>query len=401
MYLSRLELTNFRNYTRLELELSARVHLFQGENAQGKTNLLEVIYYLATTKSPLASSDRQLMSWSADQELLPHTEIDARFVRGQEERTLAFTLVKEPGAQGGNGEDVFKRQLRSNGVARRAIDIIGQLNAVLFLPEDIHLVAGSPGERRRYLDATLCQVDAVYCRTLSRYNRVLRQRNALLKRLREGAAERSELSYWDEQLVGLGGAVLARRLGALAALGAQANAMQQALTDGGERLELVYQNSLDDVSPAEGGDTQTGTESAKRLAERFGRALLAVRRQEIARAVTTLGPHRDDVRFMINGVDATIYGSRGQQRTAALALKLAEVDLMRHETGEMPVLLLDDVLSELDRKRSHLLLQTIQQADQVLITTTDLAHYEPGFLAQAALWHVAQGQVTAVEPMDR
>jgi DNA replication and repair protein RecF len=390
MYVSHLSLTEFRNYARLELELPARIHLFQGENAQGKTNLLEAIYYLATTKSPLASLDRELMRWEADEDVLPHSYVVGRFVRRQQERTLEVTLVKEP-APNGDGESVFRRQIKLDGVVRRAIDVVGQLNVVLFLPEDIDLVGGAPGGRRRYLDVLLCQIDPVYCRTLSRYNRVLAQRNALLKQMREGAVGQAELPYWDEQLSTLGAVVLSRRHEACVALAEHAASYQRQLTAGREALALRYESSAAAVAMGIAASHDTTAEAQKDI---LAQALKRSLRDDRGRGVTQVGPHRDDLRFEINGHNATTYGSRGQQRTVALALKLAEVELMAARVGEPPVLLLDDVVSELDRLRSDCLVEALDRAEQVLLTTTDLHHLPPAFRERGQIWHVEGGTVS-------
>jgi DNA replication and repair protein RecF len=396
MYLKHLSLTNFRNYTRLELDLPARLYVLQGENAQGKTNLLEAIYYLATTRSPLSGADRQLMHWEAEREVIPHAYVEGTYHRAGEDHRIQMALVKEraPGAAEEEAS-VFRRQIRLDGVVRQAWDVVGKLNVVLFLPEDIALVAGSPGERRHYLDVTLCQLDAVYCRTLARYNRVVTQRNALLHRIRAGEAAAGELAYWDEQLASLGAFVLERRLWAVRELEAHLATLQPALTGGQEQLTLVYQDSV----AVRSEDAAEGGAVARERA--FLSALRQARREELARAVTVLGPHRDDLRFLINGVDAQVYGSRGQQRTVAVALKLAEVALMESQCGETPVLLLDDVISELDQRRTGFLLQTIARAQQVLITTTDLHFYGRGFLAEASLWRVAAGVVTPLGLTER
>lgn len=395
MHLHHLSLTNFRNYARLELELPARIIVLQGENAQGKTNLLEAIYYLATTKSPLASAERQLIAWAAEAEVIPYARVAGAFHSRGREHSIEITLVREP--VNGAAESLLRRQILLDGAARRALDVVGTLQVVLFLPEDIALVSGAPAERRHYLDVMLCQLDPLYCRSLSRYGRILTQRNALLKQIREGEARASELAYWDEQLGQMGGYVLARRLWAIAKLGQEVAAIHPALTGGSERLDLEYENSLLAVEaqgreePAIEQGTDWSAEAAAPWQEIFRQALQKVRRVEIARSMTLVGPHRDDVRFKINGADATIYGSRGQQRTVALALKLAEVALMAEQTGEMPVLLLDDVLSELDRQRALFLLQTVSRAQQAILTTTDLHGYAPAFLEQAILWRVVAG----------
>jgi len=410
MYLRHISLTYFRNYARLELELPARVNVLQGGNAQGKTNLLEAVYYLATTRSPLAASDRQLIHWDAEQEVIPYARAGASFVRAGHERSLEVTLAKE--AQNADEPDVtlsarstLRRQIRVDGVPRRAIDAVGQLVVVLFLPDDISLVAGAPGGRRRYLDITLCQVDPVYCRSLARYNRILAQRNALLRQVRERLASPQALTVWDEQLAALGAYVLGRRLWVVRCLAEHVAAIHPELTGGEEALTLAYEDSLGVhrtngsleamLGPASGGLSEAA--DAEMWQGVLRRGLDAARREDIARAVTTVGPHRDDLRFRINGVDATIYGSRGQQRTVALALKLAEVQVMEEHTGEAPVLLLDDVVSELDRDRSRYLLGSVARAQQVLLTTTDLGLLSADFLADACLWHVERGTVARTD----
>lgn len=400
MYVTHLSLTNYRNYTRLELDLQPRVHIFQGENAQGKTNLLEAIYYLATTKSPLASSDRQLIRLDAAASdpvsaLIPYAQARVSFVRAGEEHTIEARLAVERQEDEANSAASCRRQLLLDGVPRRAFDVLGRLNAVLFLPQDIGLVAGAPSERRRYLDVMLCQIDPVYCRALARYNRVMAQRNALLRQIRERQASPGELDYWDEQLTTQGAGVISRRLWAVIELGREAAQVQTSLTGGAERLDLRYQDTVGERLEAHSGDGGPDTSlPADELAERYRRALRTARAEETARGVTVVGPHRDDLRFLLNGVDATIYGSRGQQRTVTLALKLAEVRVIQSETGDEPVLLLDDVVSELDQTRCELLFQVVNRAQQVFMTTTYLDHYAPDFVKASALWRIASGAVS-------
>lgn len=388
MHLTRLALTNFRNYARLEVHLSARIHLLEGENAQGKTNFLEAIYYLATTRSPLAGSDRELVAWAAREEVIPYARLSAAYIRAGEEHTTEMALALERQSGEPLEKAVFRRQIWLDGVPKRAMDVVGRLLVVLFLPEDIALVAGSPGERRRYLDITLCQTDPAYCRALARYNRVLTQRNALLRALRERQAQRGELTYWDDELSKLGALILARRLKGVRALEGFVQPVHDALTGGQERLCLHYVSTV----PLPGDLPEEA-----HLTEALRAALERARSEEIARAVTTIGPHRDDLRLLTDGIDMTIYGSRGQQRTAALALKLGEMAYMREASGEFPVLLLDDVASELDEQRRRFLLEAIREAPQVIITTTSLKDYPPDFCASAVRWRVVRGSLTPLE----
>lgn len=384
MRLTHLALHNFRNYVRLDLDLRSGVTVLLGDNAQGKTNLLEAIYYLATSRSPQAGADRELVNWLAtEQEPLPYARLVGRVARDAGEMAIEITLTQ----QGNNGTR-YRKQIRLNGVAKRAMDLLGQLNVVLFVPEDIALVFGSPSRRRRYLDATLCQIDPPYCRALSRYNQIVTQRNALLRDLRERGGDPAQLTFWNERLVEHGAYLVARRREALAALGKLARAVHNELTDGVEQLHLRYEPSVE----------LDGQASADAIGEAFQAQLQTLCRREIAAGVTLVGPHRDEVRFLINDMDAGVYGSRGQQRTAALALKLAEVDLMQHETGECPVLLLDDVLSELDAHRRSFLLHALDDGpQQAIVTTTDL-HVLPGtFLQRCQLWRVEMGCLRVVE----
>lgn len=395
MYLTHLSLTHFRNYARLEVDLQARLHVLRGDNAQGKTNLLESIYFLATTRSPLSTYDRELIGWSAEAEPIPHAHAEATFVRRGDEHRVEIVLVNEPPGQPGE-PPTFRRRIRVDGVPRRAIDAVGQLNVSLFLPEDINLVAGPPAGRRRYLDVTLCQVDPLYCRTLSRYNRVVTQRNALLRQAREGHTNRLEMESWDAELARLGAYVLDRRRRAVEELEWAAAEAHAALTGGRERLALDYRSTV--AESAEGDSAAELPEGREAVSQQFALALRRVRGEEAARGVTVVGPHRDDLRFPINGHDATTYGSRGQQRTVALSLKLAEVAFMEAATGETPVLLLDDVMSELDRKRSHRVLEMASRAQQVFLTTTELEHLEPAFLASAVVWEVEEGTLRPLDP---
>jgi DNA replication and repair protein RecF len=369
----------------LDLDLPTGVTVLLGDNAQGKTNLLEAIYYLATSRSPHAGADYEVVNWlAAEDEPLPYARLVGEVARSARELTIEITLT-----QRANNEKHYRKEIRLNGVSKRAMDLLGHLNVVLFLPEDISLVSGSPGGRRRYLDVTLCQIDPPYCRSLSRYNKIVSQRNALLRDLRERGGDSSQLVFWDEQLVEHGAYLIARRRQALVALDELTHAVHSELTDGGERLHLRYEPSAD----------IGGLETLTEVEEGFQAQLLALRQREVSAGMTLIGPHRDDVCFLIDDVDAGVYGSRGQQRTAALALKLAEVELMHRDTGEYPVLLLDDVLSELDGHRRRFLLTYLDDApQQAIITTTDLKALPEMFLRRCQLWRIQLGRLSEVVP---
>lgn len=401
MQLTHLALTNFRNYTRLELNLAERLTVFQGSNAQGKTNLLEAIHLLATGRSPRAAAERELINWLALESPLPYARLVGQIGAGRDAQQLELVLeLARNGAAGGNGP-VVRKQVRINGAPKRGLDLIGHLRVVLFLPEDVSLVAGAPAERRRYLDIALCQIDPAYCRGLAEYNKGLAQRNALLKRLRDEGGDVRQLDFWDEQLAGHGGTLLHRRATAVQALDRSAAERQRDLTGGAERLRLSYLPSPDpgrllanrlEASEVAAAYAET---SRNRIAERLAAQLRATHHRDIASGTSLLGPHRDDLAFSVEARDLRAFGSRGQQRTAALALKLAEVQMMREVTGDSPLLLLDDVMSELDELRRRTLLDALAGVNQALVTTTDWADFTPELLAQAQRLQVTAGRVLA------
>lgn len=385
MRLTHLSLHNFRNYVRLDLDLEPGVTVLVGNNAQGKTNLLEAVFYLATSRSPHAGADREIVNWLAtQQEPLPYTRLVGRVARSSGDLGIEITLFQQE-----NNDDRYRKQIRINGVARRAMDLLGQLNVVLFLPQDIDLVSGSPGGRRRYLDVTLCQVAPDYCRALSRYNQILSQRNALLRDLRErGGSSPEQMAFWDGQLVEHGTRLVAGRRDAIEGLGTLAHQVHRDLTSAEERLQVSYEPSLEIA----------GCETAPQIEAAFREQLASLRQREMAAGMTLIGPHRDDVRFAVDDMDAGVYGSRGQQRTIALALKLAEVEFMNRRTGEQPVLLLDDVLSELDAHRRAFLMHALENGpQQSLLTTTDLRALPPTFLQRCGLWRVEMGRLKEIE----
>jgi DNA replication and repair protein RecF len=405
MHIRHLSLTNFRNYGRLEVELTPGATLLYGANAQGKTNLLEAVYYLATTRSQNATMDNQLLNWEADvaEEPVVVGRLVARISSQEEERLLEMRLIRE---QQGN-QASFRREALVDRRKVRLMDLLGNLRVVLFLPQDVQLVTGAPVDRRRYLDITLCQTDPIYCRTLSRYNKVLEQRNATLRRIVEEGRGRDVLPVFTEKLVALGGVIFAKRASFVAALAQEAQRIHyEELTDGRETLRLHYLPQLYGASYINGRDAMTEqvkwaewleTASSNQAAERFAEALAEALETDLARGRTTLGPQRDDWTFLVNARDLGSFGSRGQQRTAILALKMAEITWMASETGETPVLLLDEVVAELDERRRALLLNTIQQGTQAILTATDPAMFTDDFLQQAVIMEVKGGQIVKQE----
>jgi DNA replication and repair protein RecF len=408
MRLHRLTLTHFRNYRHLDLAFEGPVTLLQGQNAQGKTNLLEAIFFLATSKPVHAQTEREVVGWGASEEPIPYARLTAQAESGGRPTELEIVLTAR-----GDGVN-FTKQIKINGAARRSMDLVGVLRAVLFLPEDIRLIDGGPGERRRFLDIALCQIDRTYCRALSAYQQVLVQRNSLLKNLREqelpanAPVVATQLGFWDEKLVQHGAAVVARRNNFVQELAVAAQARHAELSGGRETLTLHYAPSFNpgNYTPTayeflRGGaplDEHPGVLENGEVARCYLAKLESRRSRELAAGNTLYGPHRDDLRLLTNGRDLRLYGSRGQQRSAALALKLAELLMMTQVTGEAPLLLLDDVMSELDAQRRSTLLAVLEGVPQAIISTTDWDDFTPELRDRAQCLHVTAGAVQEVTP---
>lgn len=399
MHIEHLSLTNFRNYARLELSMPVGAPIvLHGANAQGKTSLLEAIYYLATAKSPYTAADRQLIHWRVEEDPIPFARLagEIRSKRAPLTR-VEITLMME---RNGDGIGRFRKTIKVNGVDKRVMDIVGLLNVVLFLPQDLTLVEGTPADRRRFMDNTLGQVDAAYLQALDTYERVLPQRNALLRRIAEKQASPRELQYWDDQIVQVGSVLIAGRQRFLRELEVNAQRAHHDLTGKLETLTLRYQPSF---APTFNGDGQLSFDTLgldlhrdldpDQIAPQFADRLKAEQAESIARGVTLSGPHRDELRLFINERDVGLYGSRGQSRTAVMALKLAELAWMRERFDEWPVLLLDEVVAELDAQRRAYLLSRIDGATQTLATTTELDIFTEDFLARAAVWRVTEGRI--------
>ncbi|RMH00646.1 MAG: DNA replication/repair protein RecF [Chloroflexi bacterium] len=406
MHIRHLSLTNFRNYGRLELDLPLGPILLHGDNAQGKTNLLEAIYYLATTRSPHADQDAQLINWIAAQSEEPIVvcRLVADVAAAAEKRQIEMRLIQEVNLSGRNGGRTFRREALVNRRKVRLMDLLGKLQVVQFLPEDMQLVTGPPGNRRRYMDITLCQIDPIYCRQLSQYNKILEQRNALLRRLAEGRGKRDVLPIFTEKLIKLGSEIFRRRAMFLANLARETHRIHyEELTEGKETVRLGYLPRLqenggrraDELIALEqlGEWLQSHVDDADAVQARFEQALAAALPTDMVRCTTSVGPHRDDWRFWINGRNLASYGSRGQQRSAILALKLAEIHWMTKISNETPVLLLDEVVAELDEHRRALLLTYIKELHQALLTATDPGMFTKDFLRQATTMAVENGRV--------
>lgn len=389
MHVTQLSLRDFRNYRRLDLQLSPGTTLLYGPNAAGKTSVLEALFYLATTRSPRISADRELVRWDAVGEagVTPFARVAAEVQRLSGKVRLEV-IVQRRADDEGQLTNTSQKLVRIDKRAARAIDLVGQLRVVLFTPADLTLVDGPPSERRRYLDITLSQLDPHYVRTLAQYQKLAQQRNSLLRAWRERRrpprAVDDELGYWDQELAAAGGYVLAERLRAVAELNTIAGPLFQAISGGETPLLIEYLPSL-----ALGEIRDAGG-----LAQRLAQELRATRRDELARGQTLIGPHRDDLVFTVGGVNLGRYGSRGQQRSVTLALKLGEAELMRARSGDTPVLLLDDLLSELDaQRRAHMLAAIGRPGQQTLLSATDLSDFGADFLAGITRARVEGGQI--------
>lgn len=362
MFLRSLALESFRNYAHLELRFDRHKVIFLGDNAQGKTNLLEAITLIATGVSPFAGKEQELIRWQAE----------SAIVRTVVERELGPTSIDLLFKTNG------RRAIRVNGLyQKRVSDLLGRVMVVLFAANDLQLVKGSPGERRRYLDRILVQLVPTYYQALHHYNRVLAQRNNVLRQMGDGASS-DQLAIWDEQLASYGAQLYQKRAELVTKLVPRAVKWHEAIALGHEGLGMRL---LPSVAPG------------SNWGESFLQALGEHRAKELARGQTLVGPHRDDLELLIDGHDARAFASQGQQRTIVLALKLAELDLFRQEAGEPPVLLLDDVLAELDIRRQNALLAAIGSDVQTFVTSTHLSDFTAAWIDESAIYSVNKGTV--------
>ncbi len=389
MHLTRLSLTNFRNYGRQTLDLAPGPVLLLGENAQGKTNLLEAMFLLATGRSERVAIDGDFIAWGVRDDPQPFAQVGGRAMRGSGALAVEVTIA---GRAGAHGNLIASKRFKLNGVPKRASDVVGAILAVLFTTDDMELVKGAPSGRRRYLDVMLSQADHRYLRALQRYMKVVAQRNALLKRIGEGSSRRDELAYWDEEMARDGAAILAGRAAALRQIALHAADAHARLSGERELLGVTYEPRFADAwTPGRIAAGDPG-EIASALLDR----LQATHARDIAAGVTLTGPHRDDFALTLGGESAASFASRGQQRTAALALRLAEARFLHDASGEQPILLLDDVLSELDEYRRASVLAAIE-ADQIFITSPDRDRFPADLIRDAQVWQVTAGAAIRVE----
>ncbi len=361
MFVKQLRLKNFRNYEQLDMEFGPRVNILTGDNAQGKTNILEALYFCAYGRSHRTSKDSEMFGFGSS---FTGIQADVRRERTDKKINIAF--------QGG------KKYIEINGrKIVRIQDLLGNLNVVMFSPEDLKVVKETPGIRRRFLDMEICALDRIYYHDLVDYNRILSERNNLLKMKN---ADLTVLDVYDDQLSQAGGKVSSRRMEYLRALSREASGIHKSITSDRENIEFIYRPSW---------------KNEGNIREGILTSLRDTRRNDIMRQTTSSGPHRDDFSILINGTDARHFGSQGQQRTAILTLKFASLGIIRKTTGEYPLLLLDDVLSELDVSRQNYILSSIEGI-QTIITMTGYENIESRLLEDAKIFRVIKGSAGEV-----
>ncbi|KGX93670.1 recombinase F [Pontibacillus halophilus JSM 076056 = DSM 19796] len=371
MRIDELALRHYRNYEELHLTFDDRVNVIIGENAQGKTNLMEAIYVLAFSKSHRTPRDKELIKWDEE-----YAKIKGAVHKRNRRLPMEIVVSKK-------GKKAKLNHLEQ----KRLSDYIGALNVVMFAPEDLNLVKGNPQVRRRFIDMEIGQIQPTYIYHLGQYQKVLKQRNSLLKdmqRNRHAQPDRTMLHILTEQLVEHAAVITSKRFTFMQLLRNWATPIHEGISRGLERLEIGYQATADVSEDMD----------LSKMIEVYTNKFQDIENKEIERGTSLSGPHRDDLVLYVNGKDVQTYGSQGQQRTTALSLKLAEIELIKSEVGEYPILLLDDVLSELDDHRQSHLLHTIQGKVQTFVSTTSVDGIEHETLKQADLFYVTEGKVT-------
>ena len=372
MKLTNLQLQNFRNYESVQLEFTDGVHVFIGENAQGKTNLMESIYALAMTKSHRTTNDKELIGWNKE----------FATIKGTVEKTTTKTNLELQFSKKGKIAKVNYLE------QKRLSSYLGNLNVILFAPENLTLVKGSPQNRRKFVDMELGQMSSLYLYDLVEYNRVLKQRNTYLKQLAIKKKQQDEyLEVLSEMLSELASKIVFHRLDFMKQLEALAIPIHDQLSLGREKFSVSYQATI----PLEDGLTP------EQMKEIYMNQFKKNQTREADQATTLIGPHRDDLIFYLNEVPVQTYGSQGQQRSTVLSLKLAEIELMKLSTGEYPLLLLDDVLSELDDDRQTHLIKAIENKVQTFITTTSLDGIKQQFINEPVVIPIEKGTILKTE----
>jgi len=370
MHVSRLSLYNFRNCEEISMAPDPALNIILGKNAQGKTSLLEAIYVAATSRSWRAGKDSELIRWEADQAWI------AAEIAREEQNDVVLEVVLSRSE---------KKQIKVNTIRQtRLAGLLGQANVVLIEPHDVEIVRGDPSRRRRFLNLEISQIQPQYCHLLLNYRKVVEQRNRLLKDLQGRRSGDGVLDVWNEQLVSYGARMLERRLAFVKHVGELARVIHSQITEGGEALEVRYSSGTD----------LSGAETAAELGGRLRGHLEELRGEEIGRGMTLVGPHRDDLVLTVNGVDARVYGSHGQQRTIALGLRLAELEVMEETAKEPPIILLDDVMTDLDEERRAHAFGMTRGRCQTFVTAASRGLFDREFLARGRIYRVSGGQVT-------
>ncbi|BAM46136.1 DNA replication/repair protein RecF [Amphibacillus xylanus] len=368
MYIKHIKLSHYRNYEQLNLSFDNGINVIIGENAQGKTNLMEAIYLLAFTRSYRTSKDKELIQWDQN-----YAKIEGLISKRNQQFPVEIQLSNQ-------GKKAKLNHLEQ----KRLSDYIGALNVVMFAPEDLNLVKGSPQVRRRFVDMEIGQIQPVYIYHLGQFQKILKQRNHLLKSLqRKQTNDLVMLDVLTDQLIGHASVVLEKRFLFLELLRRWAIPIHKRISQGKETLEIQYQASIDVLE----------SDNKEKISSIYLEKFTQNRDKEIERGTTLYGPHRDDLSFYVNDRDVQKFGSQGQQRTTALSLKLAEIELIKQEVGEYPVLLLDDVLSELDQYRQSHLLDTIQGKVQTFVSTTSVSDIKHETIEKADLFYVKSGTI--------
>ncbi|HEY4551553.1 MAG TPA: DNA replication/repair protein RecF [Bacillaceae bacterium] len=372
MYIEELELTNYRNYKELSVTFENNVNVILGENAQGKTNVMESIYVLGMAKSHRTSNDKDLIRWDAE-----YAKIKGRVQKSRGSVPLELTISKKG------------KKARFNHIEQKKLSqYIGNMNVVMFAPEDLHLVKGSPQVRRRFIDMEIGQVSPVYLHDMSQFQKILQQRNHYLKQLQiKKQSDRTFLEVLTEQYIEVAVKVIRKRFEFIRLLEEWAQPIHAGISRGLETLNIQYKPSI---------EVSESTDWSKMIGV-FEEKFQSVREREIDRGVTLIGPHRDEMFFFVNERDVQTFGSQGQQRTTALSVKLAEIELIHSEIGEYPILLLDDVLSELDDFRQSHLLNTIKGKVQTFVTTTTVDGIDHQTLREATTFSVRGGVMERVK----
>ncbi len=372
---------HFRNYATLDLALGPGLHVFAGANAQGKTNLLEAVYLTAVGRSPRTTHEGELIAWDA--EVARATGLFASDLRGEFTVEVALGRKGAPEAMSRGGS--AQKKIKVNGAPRTLANLAGLVPVVLFLVDDLEIIRGEPARRRQFLDNDLSATSRTYAWALKQYTRVVEQRNRLLKEIREGQRDLASLAPWNDQLAAFGGRLMEVRTRFVRDLSAEGIPAYQGLTSSPQGMTISYRREWGD--PA--AEPTTREEFAALLAD----AVETVAMEEVGRGSSLVGPHRDDLQFFVDGKDVRQFGSQGEQRTAALALRVAEFSLLHRLLQEPPVLLLDDILSELDRTRRSAMLDHLAPIAQVIMTTTDVDAVGLPPHAAVHIYHVSQGTV--------